>query len=74
MIVARQRGANASAEQSLRTQLKSRPIWIENGERRAKEIERELKDKSVIEFLPPPAPLDTPVDPLKPVLPPPAKR
>jgi TPR repeat protein len=74
LIVARQHGANASAEQNLRAQLKSNPTLIETGERRAKEIERELKDKSVIEFLPPPAPLDTPVDPLKPVLPSPAKR
>jgi TPR repeat protein len=74
LIVARQRGADPSAEQSLRTQIKSRPAWIETGERRAKEIELELKDKSVVELLPPPAPLDTPVDPLRPTLSPPPKK
>jgi hypothetical protein len=74
LIVARQRGADASAEQSLRAQLKSRPTWIETGERRAKEIEAELKDKQVVDLLPPPASLDTAVDPLRPPSAVPAKK
>ena len=74
LIVARQRGADAGAEQSLRAQLKSRPTWIETGERRAKEIEAELKDKQVVDLLPPPASFDTAVDPLRPTLAVPEKR
>ena len=74
LIVARQRGADASAEQSLRAQLKSRPAWIEAGERRAKEIEVQYKDKRVVDLLPPPAPFDTAVDPMRPPLAIPAKR
>jgi TPR repeat protein len=57
LIVARQRGANSSAEQSLRAQLKGQADVIATGERRAKEIEREFTGKKVIDFLPPPAPL-----------------
>ena len=74
LIVARQRGADAGAEQSLRAQLKSRPTWIETGERRAKEIDAELKDKQVVDLLPLPAPLDTAADPLRPPLVVPAKK
>jgi TPR repeat protein len=58
LIVARQRGADASAEQSLRSQIKSQPTWIATGERRAKEIEKEFSGKKVTDFLPPPAPLN----------------
>lgn len=58
LIVARQRGADASAEQSLRAQIKSQTTWIATGERRAKEIEREFTGKKVTDFLPPPAPLN----------------
>jgi hypothetical protein len=57
LIVARQRGADASAEQSLRTQIKSQPNVIATGERRAKEIETEFAGKKVADLLPPPAPL-----------------
>lgn len=67
LIVAKQHGAQSNAEASLRAQIKSRSDWIATGERRAKEIEREFADKKVVEFLPPVAPLDVPVDPLKPV-------
>lgn len=73
LIVARQRGADPSAEQALRAQLKSRPSWIETGERRAREIETEFKDQQVVDRLPPPAPLDTKVDPLRPTLPAPVR-
>lgn len=74
LIVARQRGAGGDAENSLREQIKSRASWIAIGERRAKEIEAEFKDKKVADYLPPAAPLDTAVDPLKPVFPAPARR
>jgi hypothetical protein len=74
LIVARQKGADPTAEQSLRTQFKSRAELIAKGERRAKEIEAEFAGKKVVEFLPPPAPLDQAVDPLKPILPPSAQR
>jgi hypothetical protein len=67
LIVARQRGANPSAEQSLRTQIKAQPNWIATGEKRAKEIESEFAGKKVADFLPPPAPLNQPID-LKPVI------
>jgi TPR repeat protein len=73
LIVARQRGANPSTEEALRAQLqKSYPPWIAKGESRAKEIEQEFTGKKVADFLPPPAPLDTKVDPLRPTLAPPA--
>jgi TPR repeat protein len=73
LIVARQRGADPGAEQTLRGQLKSRPSWIETGERRAREIEAEFKDQQVVDRLPPTAPLDTKVDPLRPTQPAPAR-
>ena len=57
LIVARQRGADASAEQGLRAQIKAQPTLIATGERRAKEIEAEFAGKKVADFLPPPAPL-----------------
>jgi hypothetical protein len=66
LIIAKQRGADASAESSLRAQIKSRTDWIATGEKRAKEIEREFAGKKVVDFLPPPAPLETVVDPLRP--------
>ena len=58
LILARQRGADPRAEQSLRTELKTRTEWIAAGERRAKEIEREFAGKKVVDLLPPAAPLD----------------
>lgn len=58
LIVARQHGADARAEKSLRDQIKARPDWITQGEQRAKAIERELAGKKVTELLPAPAPLD----------------
>ena len=67
LIVARERGAGGTAESDLRARIKSNPTWIATGERRAKEIVAELKDKKVVDLLPPPAPLDQAVDPLKPV-------
>ena len=69
LIVARQRGADGSAEKSLRAQIQSRPAWISTGERRATAIEAEVAGKHVVDLLPPPAPFDLPGDPLKPVLP-----
>jgi TPR repeat protein len=73
LIVARQKGADASAEQSLRAQIKSRTDWIAKGEQRAKEIVQELADKKVADLLPPAAPLDQAVDPLRPPSPPAAR-
>lgn len=69
LIVARQRGADGRAEESLRAQIKSRPAWIATGERRAKEIAAECNHRKVVDCLPPPAPLDRFYDPLKPVPP-----
>ncbi len=66
LILARERGAGGDTEIRLRAQLKSNPTAIATGERRAKEIVAELKDKKVIALLPPAAPLDRAVDPLKP--------
>ena len=57
LILARQHGANPSAEQALRTQLKSQAKVIAAGEKRAKEIEGGLAGKKVAELLPPAAPL-----------------
>jgi hypothetical protein len=58
LIVARQRGADASAEANLRAQIKSQAAWIARGERRAKEIEQQFAGKKVTDFLPAAAPLD----------------
>jgi hypothetical protein len=58
LIIARQRGADASAEKALRTQIKARTDWIATGERRAKEIEAQFTGKKVTDFLPPAAPLN----------------
>lgn len=69
LIVARQRGADPSAENSLRARIQSQKSWIARGERRAKEIEQEFAGKKVTDFLPPPAPLDRPAPA---VTPPPA--
>ncbi len=66
LIVAKKRGAQSSAEEALRAQLKTRKDWIATGERRAQEIEREFADKKVVDLLPPVAPLDHPFDALKP--------
>jgi TPR repeat protein len=74
LIVARHRGADAKAEQSLRAQIKSRADWIAKGEQRAKEIEQEFTGKQVVDFLPTPAPFDRAVDPLRPVSAPPAAK
>lgn len=69
LIVAKQKGAPANAETALRAQLKTRPEVVAAGEKRAQAIVRELEGKKVVDLLPPPAPLDQPVDPLKPALP-----
>ena len=66
LIVARERGVHADAETRLREQLKAQPRWIETGERRAREINAEFKDRAVADFLPPAAPLDQVFDPLRP--------
>lgn len=66
LIVARERGVHADAETRLREQLKAQPKWIETGERRAREINAEFKDRAVADFLPPAAPLDQVFDPLRP--------
>ena len=66
LIVARKRGADPSAETSLRAQIKAQPAWIAKGERRANEIEQEFAGKKVIDLLPPPAPLDAVVTLTKP--------
>ena len=68
LIVARQHGADPSAENNLRAQIKAQPVWIAKGERRAKEIDREFAGKKVVDLLPPAAPLNVPA----PVLPPPS--
>ncbi len=69
LIVARQRGADASAEANLRTQIKSQAAWIAKGERRAKEIEQEFADKKLLELLPPVASLRVPYEAPKPAEP-----
>lgn len=66
LIAARERGVHADAETRLREQIKAYPKWIETGERRAREINAEFKDRAVADFLPPPAPLDRAFDPLRP--------
>jgi len=66
LIAARERGVHADAETRLREQIKAYPKWIETGERRAREINAEFKDRAVADFLPPPAPLDRALDPLRP--------
>lgn len=66
LIAARERGVQAEAETRLRAQLQAHPKWIETGERRAREIHAEFKDRAVADFLPPPAPLDRVFDPLRP--------
>ena len=81
LIVARQHGADAAAEVSLRAQIKSQPAWIARGERRAAEIEREFIGKKVADLLPSAASLESvaeaspsteivaPAEPLRPSLP-----
>jgi TPR repeat protein len=66
LILARERGAGGDTEARLRAQLRANPTMIATGERRAAEIAAELKDKKVSDLLPPAAPLDRAVDPLKP--------
>ena len=61
LILARQHGADPRTEQALRAQIKTPADWIAKGERRAKEIEKELAGKKVAELLPPPAPLTSSV-------------
>jgi hypothetical protein len=61
LILARQHGADPRTEQALRAQIKTPADWIAKGERRAKEIEKELAGKKVADLLPPPAPLTTSV-------------
>lgn len=61
LILARQHGADPRTEQALRAQIKTPADWIAKGERRAKEIEKELAGKKVAQLLPPPAPLTTSV-------------
>jgi TPR repeat protein len=74
LMVAKQHGADASAESSLRAQLKSEPAMIQKGERRAKEIAQEFTGKKVTDLLPAAAPLDTKVDSLRPSLAPAARK
>ena len=66
LIVARQRGADPSAEKNLRAQIQSQPAWIAKGERRAKEIEQAFAGKKVADFLPPVAALEVPAENLSP--------
>jgi TPR repeat protein len=86
LIVARQHGADASVENSLRAQIKSQTAWITKGEQRATEITKEFTGKKVIDLLPPAAALEAvedpapikpslrPMDDLKPKLTPPPIR
>ena len=69
LIVARERGVHAEAERQLREQIKAYPRWIETGERRAREIATEFKDRAPADFLPPAAPLDRVLEPLRPTAP-----
>jgi TPR repeat protein len=69
LIVARERGVHAEAERQLREQIKAYPRWIETGERRAREIAAEFKDRAPADFLPPAAPLDRVFDALRPAAP-----
>lgn len=71
LIVAKKKGATSNAESALREQMKAEPALIAAGERRAQAIESELNAKKPTEWLPPAAPLDKAVDPLKPALTPP---
>jgi len=66
LITARERGVHADAETRLRERLQAQPRWIETGERRAREINAELKERALTDFLPPPAPLDRVFEPLRP--------
>ena len=66
LIVARERGVHADAESRLREQIREYPKWIETGERRAREIKAEFRERAVTDFLPPAAPLDRVFDPLRP--------
>ena len=59
-------GVHADAETRLREQIKAYPKWIETGERRAREINAEFKERAVTDFLPPAAPFDRVFDPLQP--------
>lgn len=61
LSLATKHGANPQTEQALRAQIKNQKSWIATGERRAKEIEKELEGKKVADLLPPPAPLSTSV-------------
>lgn len=78
LIVARQRGADGSAEAQLRERIKNVPQWIARGERRAKEIEAEFADRKLQDFLPGAKPVEKKAaeepkptsDSLKPVGPP----
>lgn len=66
LSLAHERGAGGDTASRLRAQLKSNPTTIAAADRRAKEIVVELKDKKVVDLLPPAAPLDRVFDPLKP--------
>lgn len=59
LMLAKQHGVGADSEQAVRSRILrlNRPDWIAAGEKRATEIERELAEKPVASFLPPPAPL-----------------
>ena len=61
LMVARKRGAESNAEPALRAQIEKlhKPELLPAAEKRAGEIERELLDKKVSDFLPPAAPLAT---------------
>ena len=65
LTVAKRRGADNGTEASLRNQLRNSPTILTKGERRASEIEAELKAASPSSFLPPAAPFDEVYDPLR---------
>lgn len=77
LILAKKRGAESSAEPTLRAQIQKlkKPELLAAAEKRAGEIERELSDKKVADLLPPATPLastgDQPVRKAAASLPPP---
>jgi uncharacterized protein len=59
LVLAKKHGVGADSEQAVRARIQrlNHPEWIAAGEKRATEIVRELAEKPVANFLPPPAPL-----------------
>jgi TPR repeat protein len=62
LILAKKHGTAGTVEDDLRAYVRrlGHPEWIMAGEKRAPELERELAQGSVVKFLPPPAPFDSP--------------